>query len=84
MEFLELRLPQAVCSWLELGHSKQEIRRFATSQFNYELPRKLDEIRHSYSFDVSCTGSVPESIIAFLESDSFESAIRLAISYWLM
>ena len=40
----------------------------------------LHEFRHSYSFDVSCAGSVPESIIAFMESDSFESAICLAIS----
>ena len=62
------------------GHSKQEIGKFVTSNFNYDLSLKLDEIRHSYSFDVSCAGSVPESIIAFMESDSFESAIRLAIS----
>ncbi len=62
------------------GHSKQEIREFVVSKFRYDLSRKLDEFRHSYSFDVSCAGSVPESIIAFMESDSFESAIRLAIS----
>lgn len=62
------------------GCSKQEIREFVTSNFKYDLSRELDEIRHTYSFDVSCVGSVPESIIAFMESDSFESAIRLAIS----
>ena len=62
------------------GHSKNEIQEFVISKFGYDLSRKLDDIRHSYSFDVSCAGSVPESIIAFIESESFESAIRLAIS----
>ena len=62
------------------GHSKNEIQEFVISKFGYDLSRKLDDIRHSYSFDVSCAGSVPESIIAFMESESFESAIRLAIS----
>ena len=62
------------------GHSKAEIKQFVESQFGYDLSRTLDDIRPSYSFDVSCAGSVPESIIAFLESDSFESAITLAIS----
>ena len=62
------------------GHSKSEIRDFVSERFSYNLSRRIDDIRETYSFDVSCAGSVPESIIAFLESDSFESAIRLAIS----
>ena len=48
--------------------------------FHYDLERKIDDIRPNYKFDVSCQGSVPESIIAFLESKDFENAIRLAIS----
>ena len=39
-----------------------------------------DEIRPDYHFDVTCQGLVPESIIAFLESTDFESAVRLAVS----
>ena len=39
----------------------------------------MDEIKPGYSFDVSCQGSVPESIICFLEAYSFESAIRNAV-----
>lgn len=71
----------AGCVYLaRTGHSKNEIRDFVTSEFGYDLSRKLDDIRPSYSFDVSCAGSVPESIIAFIESESFESAVRLAIS----
>lgn len=48
--------------------------------FGYDLERTLDSIRPAYSFDVSCQGTVPEAIIAFLESDSYEDAIRNAIS----
>lgn len=62
------------------GKSKSEIRTFVESKFNYDLSRSIEEIRPNYSFDVSCAGSVPESIIAFLQSDSFESAVRLAVS----
>ena len=50
------------------------------STFGYNLNRTCDEIRPNYHFDVTCQGSVPESIIAFLESYDFESAVRLAIS----
>ena len=48
--------------------------------FGYDLGRSLDEIRYRYCFDVSCQGSVPESILAFLESDDYEHAVRLAVS----
>lgn len=55
---------------------KDEIAR----RFGYDLDRTLDSIRLSYTFDVSCQGSVPEAIIAFLESNSYEDAIRNAVS----
>ena len=42
--------------------------------------RRIADIRPTYDFDVSCQGSVPEAIIAFLEGNSFEEVIRLAIS----
>lgn len=48
--------------------------------FDYDLHRKIEDIRPSYSFDVSCQGSVPEAIIAFLEGNDFEEVIRLAVS----
>jgi ADP-ribosylglycohydrolase len=62
------------------GAEKEEIRREIASRFDYDLDRTVDEIRPGYSFDVSCQGSVPESIIAFLDSDSFMDAIKNAIS----
>jgi len=74
---------QAVASAIFLankGESKDTIKKFIEEKFNYNLSRKLDDIRPTYSFDPSCQGSVPEAIIAFLESDDFEDAIRKAIS----
>jgi len=62
------------------GKKKDEIKKFIMNTFHYDLERKIDDIRPNYKFDVSCQGSVPEAIIAFLESTDFESAIRLAIS----
>lgn len=46
----------------------------------YSLDFHLDQIRNNYSFDESCQGTVPQAIVAFLESYSFEDAIRNAIS----
>ena len=62
------------------GKTKAEIKEYVESTFGYDLNRTIDEIRPTYRFDVSCQGSVPEAIIAFLEGNSFEEVIRLAIS----
>lgn len=71
----------AACIFLaRTGKSKQEIKEYIENTFGYNLSRTCDEIRPSYYFDVTCQGSVPESIIAFLDSTDFESAIRLAVS----
>jgi len=59
---------------------KQAIKSFVEQTFGYNLSRTLSDIRPTYSFCESCQGSVPESIIAFLESTDFEDAIRNAIS----
>jgi len=63
-----------------MGVDKEQIRSNISEKFKYDLSRTVDEIRPSYSFDISCQGTVPEAIIAFLESDSYEDAIRNAIS----
>jgi len=62
------------------GSSKDEIRHYVEETFDYFLDETIDQIRPTYHFDVSCQGSVPYSIIAFLESDSYEDAVRNAIS----
>lgn len=62
------------------GANKDEIKRYISETFGYDLNRKYVEIKPGYSFDVTCQGSVPESIICFLESEDYETAIRLAVS----
>jgi len=59
---------------------KKEIKAYIQSNFKYDLSPTLAEIRPAYSFDVTCQGSVPQAIIAFLESANYEDAIRNAIS----
>ena len=59
---------------------KQTIKREVEQRFGYDLDRTLDQIRPGYEFDVSCQGSVPEAIIAFLESTSLDDCVRGAIS----
>lgn len=62
------------------GHSKSEIKSAIEENFGYDLSRRYDDIQPYYGFDVSCQGSVPESIIAFLESDDYESTVRKAVA----
>lgn len=70
----------AAAIWLAKTHtSKKEIRSYIQKHY-YPLRFTLDKIRPDYQFDVSCQGSVPQAIVAFLESEDFEDAIRNAIS----
>lgn len=61
------------------GASMEEIRRHIDRHY-YPMDFTLDSIRADYRFDVTCQGSVPQAIMAFLEAESFEDAIRNAIS----
>ena len=60
--------------------SKEEIKEYIEKEFHYNLDRTLDEIRPGYHMDETCQRTVPEAIIAFLESQDFEDAIRNAVS----
>ncbi len=62
------------------GHDKEGIRGAVVEATGYDLSRSVGEIRPTYRFDVSCQGSVPEAIVCFLETDSWEAAVRAAIS----
>lgn len=62
------------------GKSKADLRRYVTETFAYDLDRTVDEIRPLYTFNESCQGTVPEAIVAFLDSTDFEDAIRNAVS----
>ena len=59
---------------------KDLIRAEITNRFGYDLDRTVDDIRPSYGFNESCQKTVPEAIIAFLDSTSYEDAVRNAIS----
>lgn len=70
----------AGCIYLaRTGKSKNYILRYLRNYF-YPMDKTLDEIRPTYEFDGSCLGTVPVAVQAFLESNSFEDAIRNAIS----
>lgn len=60
--------------------AKVYLQKTIEERYGYDLSLSLDEIRPSYSFDSTSQGSVPQAIRAFLESDSFEEAIRNAVS----
>lgn len=78
-----IRGAQATAATIFLARSqwtKADIKVHVEREFGYDLTEKLDDIREHYSFDVSCQGSVPQSIIAFLEADGFEDTLRNAIS----
>ena len=62
------------------GKDKEEIRKHVEDNYVYDLSRTVDQIRPTYKFDVSCAGSVPESIICFLDADDYEDTIRNAVS----
>lgn len=62
------------------GQSKVVIKQEIETRFEYQLDRTLNDIRPTYNFDVSCQGSVPEAMIAFIESNDYEDAIRKAVS----
>ena len=62
------------------GTGKEGIRSRIAAQFGYDLDRTVDEIRCGYSFEISCQKTVPEAIVSFLDSDSYEDAVRNAVS----
>lgn len=64
----------------DVDELKQSIRRCMSEEYGYDMNRTLDEIRPTYQFNESCQQTVPEAVIAFLESTDFEDAIRNAIS----
>ena len=62
------------------GADQEVIRTRIQAEFGYDLSRTVDQIRPGYSFDITCQGPVPEAIVAFLDSTSYEDALRNAIS----
>lgn len=62
------------------GASKKDIKKYISKTFNYDLNKTCKKIRETYEFNESCQETVPEAIVAFLESINFDDAIRNAVS----
>lgn len=62
------------------GKSKEEIKEYIETKYGYDLSRTWEYLNRTYDWDSSCQGTVPEAMIAFLESNDFEDAIRKAVS----
>jgi ADP-ribosylglycohydrolase len=78
-----IRGAQAIAAAIFLnrtGHSKSDIKSYIEQTFGYDLNRTTNEIRPTYAFETACDKSVPESIICFLEAESFEDAVIRAVS----
>lgn len=60
--------------------NRERIRDELARRFGYDLQRTIADIRPHYGFDVTCQGSVPEAVIAFLDAESWEDAVRNAVS----
>lgn len=74
---------QAVASAIFLArkrYPKVYIKNYIQSIYGYDLSKEIKYIRPDYTFEVSCQNSVPQAIICFLDSTSFEDAIRNAVS----
>ncbi len=81
MEFnYSIKLNRKIPIIIRIFQFNLQIKRYITNTFGYDLNRTINEIRPDYIFDESCQGTVPEAIIAFLESDDYEHAVRLAVS----
>ena len=62
------------------GATKPDIKDTIERLFEYDLSQRLDDVRPTYSFNESCQDTVPQALIAFLESSDYEDAVRKAIS----
>jgi ADP-ribosylglycohydrolase len=62
------------------GEGKRRIRDFVEQTFGYALGEPLEDLRRRYTFDVSCQGTLPAALIAFLASEGYEDAVRKAVS----
>ena len=71
----------ALAIWLARNKaSGDDIGKVIMSKFGYDLTLPVARIRESYRFDVTCQGSVPQALRCAIEAQSYEEAVRLAVS----
>lgn len=74
---------QAVASAIYMarrGSSKDDIRRYVESRYKYSLDDSWKHLNRNYRWDSTCQGTVPQALVAFMDSSDFESAVRMAVS----
>ena len=62
------------------GKTKDEIRDYIEKTYGYDLHKTWEYWHPIYDWEDSCQGTVPQAMIAFLDSTDFEDAIRKAVS----
>ena len=62
------------------GEGPTRIREGIAAEYGYDLTQTVDDIRPAYAFDMTCQGTVPQAVTCALESESYEDAVRNAIS----
>jgi len=62
------------------GADQSAIRKYVTAAFKYDLSMPYAQLQAGYSFDVTCQGTVPAALCAFLESSDWEDAVRKAVA----
>ena len=65
---------------LRQGMNKEQLKARIEKDYGYDLSKTVDEIRPTYSFDVTCQGTVPQAFAAFFDGADFEDVIRNAVS----
>lgn len=80
IEGIETAQAVAMCIYLARNKkSKEEIREYIEKKFKYDLSKTYEEVRRDYKYSELGIDTVPQSIICFLDSNSFEDSIRNAI-----
>ncbi|MCR5591583.1 MAG: ADP-ribosylglycohydrolase family protein [Lachnospiraceae bacterium] len=62
------------------GHTKEEIKKYVTEEFGYDLSMSVDELRPLHEHVESCMDSLPKALVSFFEGTSYEDAVRNAVS----
>jgi len=78
---------QAVGAYIETGFllkkkvAPEMIKNYIGHKYAYDLSKSVDDIRPIYNkFYCTCKNSVPQAIVAALDANSFEDALRNAVS----
>ena len=67
--------------WLAYqGENASTIREIIATAYDYDLTQTVDDIRPAYVFDMTCQGTVPQAVTCAVESESYEDAVRNAVS----